>query len=592
MSNDDRFRPSGNRQPDPSGDGAQNTPDHPQGGQPSSFPDHPQNQHGNWSAQPPHPGQGQYGVPSPQSGQGPYGNQSPQTGQVPYGAPGPYSQGQAPHTGQGPYGGPGQTPHTGQGPYGNTGQSPQTGQFGQHPTGQYPPQVQPGGYPGGPGGPGGYPPVVQQRPGRRRSTAVIAILLVIVLILVGLGVWWWVGRSDAVESADGAESPTEAADLFVERFNGDDFTDIYQSISPAEQQYASAMTALLMRYSWNATGVELDEEEAQEEVLEALSRYSEVVDFDIAFNQYDEVELTDTMSAVVVTDGTISFAITDIDEFAEITGDVIEEVYTEEQIRENFGYSSIDELKRILASELRSSDETELEAEFTDSAPMILVMVEEEKGWYISPITSGVAYMNVDFFTDDSVRNTFVQRNGDFTLSAPERAETPEAAAENFIDALANEPISELLGYLPLAEQRGLGLLLYLLDEPGVEQFSIGDLILLSNLRTTTIEVSDHSALTLLESLRLDVNPAFSGQAMQIVLEDGQMTIGTCAPVDISLLMDEDAPLLAFAVVEDESGWNVSLIGTALNAVIAATTAEENLEEYSDLADELSRCLG
>lgn len=546
MSNDDRFRPDGTWQPDQHGEGGPNPPER-AGGVP-----------------PPN---------SPYTGQ----NYSPQASSGQSGW-----SGQDPRAGHGPSGWPGQP----------SGIDPQTGQFANQPPGSYPPQGQHGGYPGGPGGPGGYPPVMQPRRGRGRSIAIIAVLLVIVLVLIGLGVWWWLGRSDAADSADGADSATAGAELFVERFNGEDFSEIYESVSPAEQQYASAMTTLLMRHSWESGGVDLDEEEAREEFFDALGRYSEVADYELRFDATDEVVLTDTMTAVVVTEGTSSLEITDIDGFADITGDLLENMYTEEQIRRNFAVSSVQELKTMIADELRASDQTEFSTDFTQENPMILVMVEEELGWYVSPVSSAAAYMNLDYFTDERARDLVIQRNGEFTLATPEKADSPEAAAENFVDALANEPITDALGYLPLTEQRGLGLLLYLADMPEVQDISFGELLTLSNFTTTTIEVSDHSALTVFEAFQINVNPALAGQAMEILLEDGQMTIGTCAPVDVSILLDEDAPVLAFSVVDDESGWNVSLVGTALNAAAAGTTAEENMDEFAEVGDELSRCLG
>lgn len=558
MSSDDRFRPDHRQRPEQDEGGA-----HPQPGLP-----HPPGED-QWASQPP----GGHG--------GPPGPQPP--GQEGWHAHAPQGQGQ--YSPQGPH----QPNAHGQAQGGFTGGPNPAGPVGSYPVqqgtpGNYPPG---GGYP-----PGGYPPGGNQK-GRGRSTAIIATVLVIVLLLVGLGIWWWLSRSNSPDAADGANSPGEAATTFVERFNGEDFSEIYDSISPAEQRYASSLTTLLMRYSWEAgSDTDVDEAEAQEEIREALGRYSEAIDYSMTVDHVEEVALTDGMTAVVVTEGSIELEITDIEQFSEITGDLLESIYTEDQIRRNFGVSGTDELVADLEEELRSSGETEFSGSFSPTEPLILVAVEEEKGWYISPISSAVAYMNIDFFTDAGERDSFIRRNGDFTLAAPEPAGSPEEAAELFVDALANEPLSDSLGRLPLAEQRGLGLLIYLSEIPQIQEISVGDLISLTNLRTTTIEVSDHSALGLLDTLRIDVNPAFSGQAMQIVLEDEQVTIGRCAPIDVSLLMDEDTPLLAFALVEDESGWNVSIIGTLLNAAAAATTAEQNIGEYQLLASELESCLG
>jgi len=416
-------------------------------------------------------------------------------------------------------------------------------------------------------------------------------MLVIVLVLVGLGIWWWLGRSDGAPTADGADSPGEAIDVLVERINSDHPTEIFDSMSPAEQQYGSALTSLLMRYAWDADiDMGIDEAEAQERVREAIGRYSEAVDYAVSIDAREDVSLTSSMTAVVVTDGTITVSITDIDKFGEITADLLEEIYTEEQIQRNFGVQSTDELKDMIADQLRQG-ETEFSGEFSDEVPLILMTVEEEKGWYVSPVSSMAAYAAEDFFLDENIREDFVQRNGPFTLAEPEKAATAEEATENFVNALSNERIPDLLGYLPLAEQRALGLLLYLAEVPEVGLVRVGHLIALSNLTTVTIPISDHSALSMIETLQIDLNPAFAGQAMQVILDSGTLTVGSCAPIDISPLLTKETPLLAFAVIEDESGWNVSLLGTVLNTAGAGSTLDEGIEEYSYMLEELESCM-
>lgn len=559
MSSDDRFRPDGNQQPHQEGAGGD-----PRGGQ--------------------QPGASAQDESQQWAGQTPYSGQTPHSGQYPNQQNLQWT-GNTPHTGQHPQGG--QAPNEQNLQW--SGNSPQTGQYEQ--SGHWPQQGGPGG-PGGPGYPPGQPPQGGYPPKRSRSTAIIAVLVVLILVLVGLGIWWWVGRSSEAEAADGADSATDATTTLVERVNSGDLTTVYDSISPSEKQYASAMTSILMRYSWEAISTDepIDNEDAQEDITEALGRYSEVVDFSLEIDQSEEVEIAQGMTAVTVTDGTLSLEITDEDEFAEITGDLISQMYSDEQIQQNFGVEDADQLTAMIKVGLQQEGLDNYSADFSEAGPLILVMVEEEKGWYVSPVSSFIAYLNRDYFTDSDYRESFIQRNGEFTMATPEPSSSPEEATERFVDSLSDGSITDSLGYLPLAEQRLLGLAIYLSEVPEIQEVSFGELVALSNLTTTSIEVSDHSALTIINSLFLSLNPAVSGTSMQIQIENEQLTVGTCEPVDISLLYDEDHPALAFALVEDGSGWNVSLVGTFFNFVGAVSSNAENVYKYQLLLDEVAEC--
>ncbi|WP_054952130.1 hypothetical protein [Flaviflexus massiliensis] len=551
MSNDDRFRPQNEH---PESHGGQYPP-----GQGSPHTGEGQNLQ--WSGQSPHTGQGPQWQGDPQQG---YQNQQgyPQQG-----------SGHSPHTGEG------QNYQWSSGSAG-TGEYPQQS--------QWPQQVPP---PGGPGGPnqnwvqGGYPEK------KRRSTAIIAVLVVIVLVLVGLGIWWWTGRSSEAEAADGAGSPEEAANLLAERINGEDFTEFYESMSPSEKQYGSALVSLLLSYSWETmSGGTGSDEDMQEFLTDSLDRYTEVVDYSLEIGDMTEVPLMTGMTGISITDGNVQFEITDMDEFGAITADLLTELYTEEQLYAMAGTADEEELADFVIEAANEAYTGPASFEFSESEPLVLVMVEEEKGWYVSPIASIVSYMNTDYFVDETERQSYIQRNGEFSLTTPTPSSSPEEATERFIKALSDESITDVLGYLPLAEQRGIGLAIYLADMPEIQEVTFGDLMRLSNVATTSVEISDHSALAILDAFLIDFNPALTGTSMQIKLEDEKLTIGTCEPVDVSILLDEDAPVLAFATIHDESGWNVSLIGTFVNAAGAVSTDAENMDDYEELANELGQC--
>lgn len=397
--------------------------------------------------------------------------------------------------------------------------------------------------------------------GGGRTAVIIAVLAVVTVLLIALGIWWWADRSP--DAAEGAPSSDEAVTRFVDAVNAD-LPGILDTMSPAEQRQASSFTLLLMRY---LGGPGISEGEAFEEIQDSLGRYAEVIDQTMVVEGVEEVPMAEDMTAAVVTDGSVTLEIVDIEGFAEITADIIGEGYPDEQL-ERLGVSSTEELADEISQELEGG-QTSYSRQFSPTAPLILVTVDE-RGWFISPAASAAAYANTDFFTDPAARQDFIQRNGELTLLAPQRSDSPEAAVSDFAKALAEKPLDDALGHLPIGEQRGLGLLLYLAGMPQIQELSFGDLVTLSNLSTVTVEVSDHSALSILQSLTLRANPFLTGQAMEVVLEDGRLTVGACESVDVSAYLGADAPVGAFAVLQDETGWSVSLVGTVLNAAAAA----------------------
>ncbi|AZN29669.1 hypothetical protein EJO69_04630 [Flaviflexus salsibiostraticola] len=400
--------------------------------------------------------------------------------------------------------------------------------------------------------------------GGSRTAVIIAVLAVVTILLIALGIWWWADRSS--DAAEGAPSSNEAVTRFVDAVNAD-LPGVLDTMSPAEQRHASSFTLLLMRYSG---GPAMSEGEAFETIQDNLGRYADVIDQTMVVEDVEEVRMADDMTAAVVTDGSVTLEIVDIDGFADITADIISENYPDEQL-ERLGVSNTEELAEAISEELEGG-QTSYSRQFSPTAPLILVTVDE-RGWFISPAASAAAYANTDFFTDPAARQDFIQRNGELTLLAPQRSESPEAAVSDFAEALAEKPLDDALGHLPIGEQRGLGLSLYLAGIPQIQELSLGDLLTLSNLSTVTDEVSDHSALSILQSLTLRANPFLTGQAMEVVLEDGQLTVGTCESVDVSAFLGAGAPVGAFAVLQDDTGWSVSLVGTVLNAAAAAAEA-------------------
>src|SRR5699024_9040096 len=110
----------------------------------------------------------------------------------------------------------------------------------------------------------------------------------------------------------------------------------------------------------------------------------------------------------------------------EITGDLISQMYSDEQIQQNFGVEDADQLTAMIKVGLQQEGLDSYSADFSEAGPLILVMVEEEKGWYVSPVSSFIAYLNSDYFTDSGYRESFIQRNGEFTMSTPEPSSSPE----------------------------------------------------------------------------------------------------------------------------------------------------------------------
>lgn len=418
------------------------------------------------------------------------------------------------------------------------------------------------------------------RTGSGRTAIIVGTLATVVVLLIALGVWWGADRS--ATAGEGAPTPDKAVTRFVDAMNGE-LPNALDSISPAEQDHVSSLSLLALRYA--PADADIGEDSVYDDIRANLERYAEVIEQTMTVDAVEEVAMTESMTAAVVTEGSISVDIVDVEGFAQITADIVTEPYSDEQLDDIFGVANTEELAKDIERELRGG-ETSYSRDFTEAEPLILMTVEE-KGWYISLAGSVAAQTNTEYFTDADARQEFIQRNGDFTLYSPQRYRSPDEAVEQFVDALSDKPLDDAIGHLPAAEHRGLGLMLYLSAMPQIQELSFGDLVTLSHITTTTIDVSDRSALSVVSSLTLRTNPFITGQAMEIILDDGQLTVGACDPIDVSMF-DRDAPLFAFSVLEDSSGWSVSLIGTIINAAAVASSAGPDMS----VMDELEGCLG
>lgn len=565
---DDRFRPNHDHSDSENTDAfpRQNTEHYGTYPNNSAYPNQSQQPGG---ANPGHPGaQGSTG-PTSQSGQsGSYPQPGPQSGQSgQYPAPG---HGQQP---SGQYPVPGQYPPA-------QGHNPSAASAGSGPSGQYP----------APGQPYGQAPYGYQQPprGKGRLIALIAILLTLILVLVGLGVWWWNSKSNGGDNAPGADNADQALEQFVDRFNSGDLVSMKDSVAPAEKQYLSAVSTLVLRSTWDSIDVG-DQDELFDNIAENAEELQDSMEFSLTVDETTTVGLGEGMEAKVITDGHLLIDVVDDQKFAETMEKIVTENFPEEQRQEWEDMLLDSEYDSLEEAFLDGANDFPIEGEL-DDVGLPLVFVDEEAGWYLSPMTTAAALSSPEFFTDDSLRDEIVSRQGEFQMPEAKHFDSPEQAAAAFFEEGLQGSIMQLPQYLPLAEARPLALIMYLNSDSAFGAASFRELVQFSDVSFSSIEVSEHSAIAMIESITMTMNPMMTGTGGQFKIADGEFHIPGCQPIDISVLQDEDKPLLAVSVIQDETGWSVSLGATFANISGSIGGNPEVITELEQLGEDFNRC--
>lgn len=522
----------------------------------------------------PHPG-----APYPPQQQSP-GHTPPQG--APY--PGGYPAGGV--TPQGQQGMPGQA-FPGMGPQGAEGMPPR-GPYGMPPQG-------PGGVPPqGPGGmpPQGPPPYGQPPygpgpgpvPSKRKGGRIAIIIVVIALILGSLGLWWL--TKNKAGFAAGAKSPEAGLELFEQRINEADYAGLVDLISPEERQYYSSlfMQAALMQ--------EQGEEGDPERTEEALGGFSEIfndhVSMEANFDLLDTYTLNEEMTAVAAT-GSYKFVIDDPEQFIDDLFDfLIEQEKAHENNPMNIQYM---EMARTEAKDSIAESDNGGQLEplvFTEEDPLVMSFVKERGGWYF---TTGESFLLTGFY-DDMKAAVDAGRSLDIPKLDKGFSNPTEASAQ-MLENLANATPNELLAYLPKVERRFLATALFL-DETGeVENTTLGATIDISGIETTTVEVSDHFAITPITAFSLSM-PAFAaGENTKISLSDGKLLISRCAePIDTLGLLGEPNNLLALGTIKDDEGWHVSIGGTVIHVAGAVSQLGPGILSLSSVFNQIDACMG
>lgn len=503
--------------------------------------------------------------------------------------PTPY--GSSPHTAPQPAYDPQQGPsQAAQGPY----VPQQPGPYQQGPY-QGQPQFQGGAYPnqewgGGPNqgqwnGQGYAPP---QRKGR--MTAIVVVLAILVAILLGLGIWWWTSKSKIGGVAPGADTATEAVTRFVDSANESDIMGMIEAQSPAEQEYLSAVATIGLRYNWQDLdeGSAIDLYRAYEEHAEDLSQS---IDLTIDLSYAPEVALSETMAAVPVNGGRLSFEVTDRELFADTMVEMLYESVPEELLADqDFDLPESKEEARasILESLPEGPNVTEVPGE-----SMALIAVKEERGWYVSVPTSLTTAANPTFFFDADYRDNYISTYGSPSDGSATGSASADEAASAMMNALANESLSGIVQQLPMAEGRPLSLLMYLMTEEMGPVDSFSGLLNVNVFSTHTLKISEHAAIAVIDELDVRLNPAIMGTQEGLIWKDNKLSLVSCTPAnqpDLSRLVSDQTPLFGLAVIEDESGWNVSLGGTFMNVAGILSSAPELVSPFGDLASAFDSC--
>lgn len=522
-------------------------------------------------SQPPHAASwqaGQQGMP-PESMQGMPPQGMPPQGMPPQGMP---PQGMPPQ-GMPPQG----MPPQGMPPQG---MPPQ----GMPPQGMPPQGMPPQGMP--PQGPPPYAQAPYGQPRPRKGGRIVIILVVIALILGSLGLWWMIKRG----GSQGASSPETGLELVNERINSADYSGLVELISPEERQYYSSlfMQAAIMAEKDKADGDKPggDLGTAEENMAEFGEIFSAHVSFTSDLQHLKTYELNDQMRALAAT-GTIKMDIDDTDAF---TDDVIDFLIEHES---DLGQSdgTVSQYLEPLRSEMKASlreSEGDREVTFTAEEPLVLSFVEESGGWYI---TTGES---VAFSSDYDSLVTAVESGRKLEIPKLEKGfPNPTEASAQMLENLANSTADDLLAYLPKVERRFLSTLLYLDGEGEADDTTLEGAVDFSGIETTTVEVSDHFAITPITAFSMSLPAYVSGENMKISLSDGKLLISQCAePIDTFGLLGEPNYLLALGTIKDEEGWHVSIGGTVVHMTSALGQLGPQMIGLYSIIQQIDTCTG
>ncbi len=395
-------------------------------------------------------------------------------------------------------------------------------------------------------------------PGGGRTALTWTAALLGVALLAGFLYWWHAIRdsSPARPVIVGALSAEEAVTGFLTDLQSGDTELALEHISPMELDYVASMIPLIVRQTRAdpflpdgdpTTDGQPGPGRADSDARDLTAELLGAINFDVASHSTDAFPITDSIYAVkvTVTDGAVS-----------IDGDAIADVVTN-YLADKIPSVVIDaigpQIARLASTGLLDT--------------FVLIAVEEEAGWFVSPVSSVAATPGASAFESLDAWESWTAEHGGLTL--PDRLTYDDAAlaGEAFLDHLADPT-----PYLTPVESRALALYRYFEgpDLP-IDNFD------LSGSHLEAVELTGGTALALLNSVTATVE--FRGEVYSGVVDNYNVTINDCWPISIAALASPELPLLGIVALDDD-GWQVSLGGSAVNMVTVSALHQDSIRNF------------
>jgi hypothetical protein len=204
------------------------------------------------------------------------------------------------------------------------------------------------------------------------------------------------------------------------------------------------------------------------------------------------------------------------------------------------------------------------------NGPMRLVMVKEEKGWYVSPTLTLLESSRLD----DHPKSSDPEPDWDADPSASKGAKTPSKAVSSLFDAVLDAKSlkdfygDDVLARLALPERRALMLYRPFLDkavgDAGGDTLGMGGISRIGSMVNITWDLKAHPVSDDLSIVSMGKTRISIPMVGSLQFDGAKLSIPGSSSVDMGRGL-ENPGRLGFAAVKDGGGWRVSLLDSGLN---------------------------
>jgi hypothetical protein len=393
-------------------------------------------------------------------------------------------------------------------------------------------------------------------PKRRIPAWLYWVIGAVVVALVAGTIVFFVVRKN---SSGAAASPEKAAEMFAKNTAEKDVFGLASQAAPSEYApYAQHLTALLKDSGLNeaVTG------DAKKDPIAALDSTKDILDAVDLKRSDMETKVSHRGKKLAAVD------VTSWDLDAKIDKAKMEQALRKvqkTQATESMD-STIEKLHNTPQSKLSFKGDS-----IKKNGPLRLVMVKEEKGWYVSPTLTLLESSRLD----DDPKASDPEPDWNSDPAATKGAKTPEKAVSSLFDTILSAKSlkdfynDDVLSHLALPERRAVMLYRPFLDKAvgdagsdgGLGMAGLGRIGSLINIDwdLKTHRVSDDLSVVSMGGTKISIPMAGSVQ-----FDGAKLTIPGNGGVDLGKGL-KNPGRLGFAAVKDSGGWRVSLLDSGLN---------------------------